>query len=45
MTARKYIENWALWLAVDVLATGIYIYKGIAPYAVLYGVYIASAKQ
>ena len=43
MTARKYIENWLLWLAVDVLATGIYVYKGIGPYAVLYGVYIAMA--
>ncbi len=43
MTARKYIENWLIWLVVDVLATGIYVYKGIEPYAVLYGVYIAMA--
>jgi len=43
MTARKYIENWALWLVVDVLATGIYLYKGIELYAILYGVYIAMA--
>ncbi len=43
MTARKYLENWAMWLVVDVLATGIYLYKGIEPYAVLYGVYIVMA--
>ena len=43
MTARKYIENWGVWLVVDVLATGIYLYKGIEPYAVLYGVYIGMA--
>ena len=43
MTARKYIESWIVWFAVDVLATGIYVYKGIEPYAVLYGVYIGMA--
>jgi len=43
MTARKYIENWGVWLVVDVLATGIYVYKGIEPYALLYGLYIAMA--
>jgi len=43
MTARKYIENWYVWLVVDVLATGLYIHKGIELYAVLYGVYIIMA--
>ena len=43
MVARKYIENWIVWLAVDVIATGIYIFKGIWPYAVLYGLYIPMA--
>ena len=43
MTARKYIENWIIWLVVDVLATGIYIFKGIWPYALLYGLYIPMA--
>jgi nicotinamide mononucleotide transporter len=40
LTARKKIENWHFWLIVDVLATGIYIYKGIYFYATLYGIYI-----
>ena len=43
MTARKYIENWIVWLIVDVVATGIYLYKGIEMYALLYCVYIGMA--
>jgi nicotinamide mononucleotide transporter len=43
MTARKQIENWYVWLFVDVLATGIYLYKGIELYALLYCVYIGMA--
>jgi len=43
MTARKQIENWYVWLIVDVLETGIYLAKGIELYAVLYGVYIGMA--
>ena len=43
MTARKYLENWILWLVVDVIATGIYLVKGIELYAVLYGVYLGMA--
>ncbi|MCF8302078.1 MAG: nicotinamide riboside transporter PnuC [Bacteroidales bacterium] len=27
MTARKYIENWAVWIFTDTLCVGIYIYK------------------
>jgi len=40
LTARKKIENWHFWIIVDVLATGIYIYKGIYFYAALYFIYI-----
>ena len=43
MTARKLIESWLLWLLVDVLATVVYVMKGIELYAVLYGVYIVMA--
>ena len=43
MTARKYIESWPVWLFVDVLAVGIYAYKGIAGYVVLYAVYLGMA--
>ncbi|RLD20331.1 MAG: hypothetical protein DRI71_10540 [Bacteroidetes bacterium] len=43
LTTRKKIENWYYWIIVDVLATGIYIYKGIYFYSILYGVYIIMA--
>ena len=43
MTARKYIDNWIVWLIVDVMATVIYLIKGIELYAVLYAVYLAMA--
>ena len=40
LTTRKKIENWYYWLAVNILASTIYIYKGIYFYALLYFVYI-----
>ena len=43
MTARKLIENWYVWLLVDIIATIVYIIKGIELYAVLYCVYIGMA--
>jgi nicotinamide mononucleotide transporter len=43
MTARKYIDNWIVWLIVDIMACVIYLVKGIELYAVLYGVYLAMA--
>tara|TARA_B100000029_G_scaffold493472_1_gene556038 strand:- start:264 stop:818 length:555 start_codon:yes stop_codon:yes gene_type:complete len=43
MTARKYIENWAVWLIVDLLSVGIYLIKGIELYAILYGLYLIMA--
>jgi len=43
MTARKFIDNWIVWLLVDVIATGVYLHKGIDFYAVLYGVYLIMA--
>jgi len=43
LTARKKIENWYFWFLVDILATGIYYYKGIYFYTVLYLIYIGLA--
>jgi nicotinamide mononucleotide transporter len=43
MTARKYIENWIVWLVVDVVATVMYTVKGLDFYAILYGVYLGMA--
>lgn len=39
MLARKYVEQWLVWVVVDVVSAGLYIYKGLYPTAVLYSVY------
>ena len=39
MLAKKYIEQWWVWLLVNLVSVGLYIYKGLEPTAALYGVY------
>lgn len=39
MLAQKYVEQWLVWIAVDVVCTGLYIYKGLYPTAALYALY------
>ena len=39
MLARKYVEQWIVWFVVDIVCVGLYIYKQIPFYAVLYAVY------
>ncbi len=39
MLARKYVEQWWAWIAVDVVSAGLYIYKGLDFTAGLYGLY------
>lgn len=43
MLARKYIEQWWVWIAVDIISVGLYAYKGIYFYAGLYTLYIVVA--
>lgn len=43
MLARKYIEQWVAWILVDAICVGLYIYKNIPFYAVLYAVYTVVA--
>jgi nicotinamide mononucleotide transporter len=43
MLARKYIEQWWVWLVVDILSAGLYFYKGLHFTAVLYAVYAVIA--
>lgn len=38
---RKKYENWHLWIAVDLLSIGIYIYKGVNLTAGLYVIFLA----
>ena len=39
LLARKYVEQWLIWIAVDVVCTGLYLYKGICFTACLYLLY------
>lgn len=36
MLARKKIENWLIWIVVDAVSVGIYLYKELYPTAVLF---------
>ncbi len=36
LLARKFIENWLVWVVVDVISTGLYIYKEIYYLSALY---------
>ncbi len=39
LSIRK-IENWALWIATDVVAVGLYFWKGLYPTTALYAVFL-----
>lgn len=39
MLARKMIEHWLIWIVVDTVSLGLYIYKGLYPTVILFAVY------
>lgn len=41
MLARKILEQWHVWIAVNAVSFGLYFYKGLYPTAVLYVIYTA----
>ena len=43
LLARKYIEQWWVWLVVDVASVALYIYKDLHFTAVLYALYAVVA--
>lgn len=43
MMARKYAEQWLVWMVVDAVCVGLYLYKGIPFYGLLYAVYTVVA--
>ncbi len=43
MMTRKILENWILWIAVDVVYVPVYVYKGLYPTAALYAVFLGLA--
>lgn len=40
MMTRKYVENWAVWIAVDVVYIGMFIYKSLYLTAGLYAAFL-----
>jgi nicotinamide mononucleotide transporter len=40
LMARRYLENWVLWIAVDAVAIGVYSAKGLVLTAILYGAFL-----
>jgi nicotinamide mononucleotide transporter len=43
LMARKRLESWFFWIAVDVVAIGVYLYKGLYLTMGLYAVFLALA--
>lgn len=41
--ARKYLEQWLIWIVVDAVSAALYAYKGIPFTAALYGLYTVIA--
>jgi nicotinamide mononucleotide transporter len=43
MLAKKYIEHWLIWIVVDTVSAGLYVYKNLWPTVVLFLVYTVMA--
>lgn len=41
--ARKILENWLIWIFVDIIYVGVYTYKNLHLTAIMYAVYVAIA--
>ncbi|MEG2527411.1 MAG: nicotinamide riboside transporter PnuC [Mucinivorans sp.] len=39
LLARKYVEQWLVWIAVDIVCAVLYLQKGLAPTGFLYAFY------
>ena len=43
LLSRKKIENWHIWILVDILYVGLYVYKGLMLTALLYAIFVVMA--
>ena len=43
MIAKKKLENWILWMIVNLMYIGIYSYKGLYLYMILFTIYLGMA--
>jgi|SRR5690554_203813 nicotinamide mononucleotide transporter len=39
MLAKKYVEQWWLWFFVNIVSCALYIWKGLFPTSILFGIY------
>ena len=42
MLAKKWIENWYVWIGVDIVSIGLYYWKDLSLTAILYGIFLAT---
>lgn len=45
MQTRKFLETWLVWLAVDLVYVGMFLYKGLLPTAALYTLFLYLAAS
>ncbi|GAB2800232.1 nicotinamide riboside transporter PnuC [Rhabdobacter roseus] len=45
MMARKYLENWLVWIVADLCYVGMYLYKDLQLTALLYAVFLVLAAM
>jgi nicotinamide mononucleotide transporter len=43
MLARKILEHWIVWIIVDTVSMGLYLYRGLYPTLVLFAIYTSMA--
>lgn len=43
LLARRYLENWLVWVLVDILAIGLFWSRGLQPTAAVYALFLALA--
>jgi nicotinamide mononucleotide transporter len=41
--ARKVLENWLIWIFVDIIYVGVYLFKDLHLTAVMYAIYVGIA--
>ncbi len=45
LTSKKILENWLVWIAVDALYVGVYLYKGLYLTTLLFAAYLVLATM
>jgi nicotinamide mononucleotide transporter len=43
LLARKVLQNWLIWIFVDIIYVGVYTFKELHLTAIMYAIYVAMA--